>query len=35
VVAGTQTDAGGQQYRFDEVYQREKESSRKLVSRAK
>ncbi len=35
VVAGTQTDAGGQQYRFDEVYQREKEPSRKLVSRAK
>jgi hypothetical protein len=35
VIAGTQTDANGQQYTFDEVYGREKEPSRKLVSRAK
>lgn len=35
VVAGTQTDADGQQYTFDEVYLREKEPSRKLASRAK
>ncbi len=35
VVAGTQTGADGQQYTFDEVYQREKEPSRKLAGRLK
>jgi hypothetical protein len=35
VIAGTQTDANGQQYTFEEMYQREKEPTRKLVSRTK
>jgi hypothetical protein len=35
LVAGTQVDAEGKKYGFDEVYQREKETPRKVASRIK